>query len=769
MNFNLSINFNIIDKGKVSAIGWRNDIMNAEKLAKHVHNGFAFSVGSIRNPIADNPKPKADDIDFAQLVCVDIDNSDKKVIIPEPNYWSYNRIVNDNFVKNNALLVYTSPSHSKAWNRVRVVFLLDKRIQDKEEYKEICLALINYFGAAADKSINNIDRLFFGSTNCKYDVLDKVLTINTISNMKAKSELLNNFNKEYVNNTYNDEKYTLTDNDVVELLQYIDGDSLDYNEWLKIYAGVLNYCGFDTALRLLENWSPDKEKGTEVKLRSIQNSNSIKSSIASVVFYAKQSGLDYKTFIKDKTKSLNNNYAKSKNSDRWNVNNNNVNNNDNSIDDDNDNDNNNDNTQTKKSKSKEFKQHSPKVLKEYIESHLNDNYNLRYNAVRHCVEFKLIDDEAWNRFTDRDFNQIQCEFMEKDKKVPTTTLRTIVESDFAKSFNPFESYFNNLERVKPKPYHTPDMINDLGQPYSFDDYIEYTARRVPVPEHQSALWLKTFKRWICGAVATAIQFKGNSRNDLCPILSGGQGVGKTTFTRLLTPPALKEYSGQVSIRPNNKDGTLAITEMFIIIMDEIESFDKNEQEHLKAIITTEYVTERLPYARQKEQLRRTASFIGSINRTEFLSDMTGSRRFPTFQVINKIDTYSPIDYDLLYGQIMYELENGFQYWVPFEDIAEIESNNSMFAALNKEEELLAQYVVTSNKNNANAKFQTTTEILLWLEQKANTKLNLRTLGTALKKKYYTEGIATRNGKSVRGYYIEYLTETVSYGTETNKF
>lgn len=779
MNFNLSINKNIIDKGKVSSNGWQNAIMDAKQLALHVHDGFAFSPGSIRNPIKDNPKPKSDDIDFAQLVCVDIDNVNlaTKQIIDPHLYWSYDNIINDNFVRNNALLVYSSPSHKDEWNKVRVVFLMDRKVKNKEEYKEICLTLVNYFGAAADKSINNIDRLFFGSTNCKYDVLENVLHSHTLDEMKvqsnSKADKLTQFNKDYSTNKFDDDKYTLTVDDVKELLSYINGDTLSRNEWLSIYAGVLNHFGFNTALSILDGWSPDVKKGTDVILNSIAKDSKIKSSIGTVIYHAKDHGCDYKDFIRQRTQidkpKLTRNSERFKNAAKSMPN-------EFSDEDDEDietNANSHSNSKKKSKKSKEYNgQHlGVKEMLEYIENYLNENYNLRYNTIKHCFEYYLLNSEnqEWLQFNDRAFNSIQRKFMEQGKKIPVNTLRSIVESEFVPEHNPFTDYFCNLEKVKPTPYHVPDMSDDQGRLIVFDDYIEYIAYRVPVPEHQRVLWLKTFRRWLVGAVATAICHKGNSRNDLCPILSGGQGVGKTTFTRLLTPPTLKEYSGQVSIRPNNKDGTLAITEMFIIIMDEIESFDKNEQEHLKAIITTEYVKERLPYARQKEHMRRTASFIGSINRTEFLSDMTGSRRFPTFQITGKIDTYTDIDYDRLYGEVMYLLDNNFKYWVPYEEIQEIEANNQMFSAINQEEELLLQYVVPSNKDTPGAKFQTTTDIKLWLEKKAETRLNPRTLGLALRKKQFIQESKKINGNPFKGYWVEYLTDTINYDKETSKF
>jgi predicted P-loop ATPase len=264
-------------------------------------------------------------------------------------------------------------------------------------------------------------------------------------------------------------------------------------------------------------------------------------------------------------------------------------------------------------------------------------------------------------------------------------------------------------------------------------------------------------------VATATRYTDKASNHLCPILQGGQGVGKTTFTAMLTPPHLSDYTAPVDIRPQNKDGKIAISEMFMIILDEIETFDRNEQEHLKSLISCTKIDERRPYARTKETMPRTASFIASINKVEFLSDMTGTRRFPVFQVIDKIDTYTPIDYELLYGTCLWYLQNNFEYWLNSEEIDEVNNNNQRFNALNIEEELLNQYLMPTQKDKAHAEFKTTTDIMKYLNLKMPmAKINMRTLGMALRRLGY-EQVAERRDKSIcRGFYVEVIAEMTSF-------
>ena len=163
---------------------------------------------------------------------------------------------------------------------------------------------------------------------------------------------------------------------------------------------------------------------------------------------------------------------------------------------------------------------------------------------------------------------------------------------------------------------------------------------------------------------------------------------------------------------------------------------------------------------------RTASFIASINKVEFLSDMTGTRRFPVFQVIDKIDTYTPIDYELLYGTCLWYLQNNFEYWLNSEEIDEVNNNNQRFNALNIEEELLNQYLMPTQKDKAHAEFKTTTDIMKYLNLKMPmAKINMRTLGMALRRLGY-EQVGRKDGNiSVRGYFVETIPDII----ENNRF
>lgn len=74
-----------------------------------------------------------------------------------------------------------------------------------------------------------------------------------------------------------------------------------------------------------------------------------------------------------------------------------------------------------------------------------------------------------------------------------------------------------------------------------------------------------------------------------------------------------------------------------------------------------------------------------------LADPTGSRRFICIEVTGSIDTSRPIDYNQLYAQAMYELNQGERYWFNRSDERIMTENNREFEQSTLEEQLFYRY------------------------------------------------------------------------------
>ncbi|WP_288655367.1 VapE domain-containing protein [uncultured Parabacteroides sp.] len=70
---------------------------------------------------------------------------------------------------------------------------------------------------------------------------------------------------------------------------------------------------------------------------------------------------------------------------------------------------------------------------------------------------------------------------------------------------------------------------------------------------------------------------------------------------------------------------------------------------------------RKAHAKHFHPLPRLASFIGTTNQKNLLSDPTGSRRFLCVEVQSKINCEG-IEHDQIYAQLKNELQKGERHW-----------------------------------------------------------------------------------------------------------
>jgi predicted P-loop ATPase len=127
-----------------------------------------------------------------------------------------------------------------------------------------------------------------------------------------------------------------------------------------------------------------------------------------------------------------------------------------------------------------------------------------------------------------------------------------------------------------------------------------------------------------GAVARI--YKPGCKFDYMMVLVSDQGIGKSTFLRLL---CLNDawFNDNFS----TLDGDKAVEKlrgMWIVELAELQATKKSKDvETIKAFITSRVDTYRAPYGRRTEQRPRMCILCGTSNPTDFLTDRTGNRRF----------------------------------------------------------------------------------------------------------------------------------------------
>ena len=128
--------------------------------------------------------------------------------------------------------------------------------------------------------------------------------------------------------------------------------------------------------------------------------------------------------------------------------------------------------------------------------------------------------------------------------------------------------------------------------------------------------------------------------------------------------------------------------MALVNIDEYNAKTAREQAKIKRILTEKDVQVRHMRSEHYEMTPRMASFIATTNERQPLNDTQGSRRYLCVEVTGMIDTDTPVNYQQLYAQAVWELDHGERYWFTREEEAEIETHNMGFQDMSSAEVLL---------------------------------------------------------------------------------
>ena len=371
--------------------------------------------------------------------------------------------------------------------------------------------------------------------------------------------------------------------------------------------------------------------------------------------------------------------------------------------------------------------------------YIYDNYvqfeRLRHDLISNKVQ---IFTSYWRDITTSDINDIVCDCSaESGLSISAKEVLAVLQSHRIPEVHPLREYVLNC-----RPY-------TLDQP----DWIGWLAEQVRVEGDDEAQkqWRICFTKWFVAMVASWL--KDEAVNQQVLVLIGKQGIYKTTWLENLLPPLLRAYECKMANSTQlNKDERLRIAEYGLIALDEIDAMGAKELNVMKSVITASDVSERAAYGYTKERRIRLASFCASGNKQEFLTDLTGNRRWLPFKVESiKNPFFATIPYEQIYAQARYLVELGFQYWFDLEDIEAMEAHNEDFRAQENEEQLLAVYFDIPSEGCGT--FMTTAEISDKLVIKGSIKrpMPLNRLGMLLKKAGYKEKRIGKQG--VRGWVV----------------
>ena len=322
-------------------------------------------------------------------------------------------------------------------------------------------------------------------------------------------------------------------------------------------------------------------------------------------------------------------------------------------------------------------------LMQEVTAFLTSRYRFRFNVLTEETEVAEVTNNIpdthlrYTKVDERWMNTLSMEAIETGIDCWDRDIQRFVRSRRISEYHPFTAYFEQLPEWDGK-----DRVSTL-------------ARRVS----DNPVWVNGFHRWMLGLSAQWMQFHPdtnnanransiNRANSVAPLLvSSRQGLGKSTFCRLLMPDALKAYYTESYDLGSPASAEAKLAACGLINLDEFDKLSASKMPLLKNLMQASALNIRKAYKRSASALPRIASFIGTSNREDLLVDRTGSRRFLCVSLEHAIDCTTPVEYEQLYAQLKAELLSGERSWFNKEEEQAIQQHNALFYKHIPEEEV----------------------------------------------------------------------------------
>ena len=335
------------------------------------------------------------------------------------------------------------------------------------------------------------------------------------------------------------------------------------------------------------------------------------------------------------------------------------------------------------SSKEEVKKAKSSSLMQEVTAFLTSRYRFRFNVLTEETEVANIENNLpdahlrYAKVDERWMNTLSMEAIETGIACWDRDIQRFVRSRRISEYHPFTAYFEQLPEWDGK------------------DRVSALARRVS----DNPVWVNGFHRWMLGLSAQWMQFHPdtnnansansiNRANSVAPLLvSSRQGLGKSTFCRLLMPDALKAYYTESYDLSSPASAEAKLAAYGLINLDEFDKLSASKMPLLKNLMQASALNIRKAYKRSASALPRIASFIGTSNREDLLVDRTGSRRFLCVSLEHAIDCVTPVEHEQLYAQLKAELLSGERSWFNKEEEQAIQQHNALFYKHIPEEEV----------------------------------------------------------------------------------
>lgn len=217
-----------------------------------------------------------------------------------------------------------------------------------------------------------------------------------------------------------------------------------------------------------------------------------------------------------------------------------------------------------------------------------------------------------------------------------------------KKYNRVTDYIDELKNLYPVKRGRSKLLKQFMKIFTFnieryanESEEAYEEREAATIKLYTEFWFKYFLRMHGHINGTRKRedgsYYGLLPNDIVPVLVGGQGIGKTTFVQWLAmeDELYSDLGSGLKSKFGNEETFKKIRGKLIVELGEMKIMrDSNDVEQVKSFVSKTTSDIDIKYVEQQYQTPVTASYIGTSNPMQFLSDNTGNRRFNPIKLKN---------------------------------------------------------------------------------------------------------------------------------------
>lgn len=415
---------------------------------------------------------------------------------------------------------------------------------------------------------------------------------------------------------------------------------------------------------------------------------------------------------------------------------------------------------------------SPSNAKRNPKEWMLERYQLRTNTMTLRTELTERGQDTWVELNDRMLNGWMVEYEEQQGKwVGKDKWGAYLENHTtAPLYDPIQSYFDTLT-------------------WDGEDHLQRLVSLVQVEHTQ--LFLTHLRSWLLRAYVCGYHGGFEHRNEYFLVLTGGQGVGKTTFLQSIIPKPLRKYYSSGVLSDNDNETKHKLAGVFIYLNDELATLGKVSTESLKSLLSEGVFHYRVPYDKYHRTAVRRVSMCGTTNDVHFLMDDTGNRRFLIHHIL-RANTDALLEYNIdgVWAQIRHLHQQGQTGLLDAKTLEETAKANRDHAIEKMESLLLKRFTKVCTPIDDKAKAYTTTELCIELERRheesltrvernsygdekrtrsnvGRVKLQPKVLGNILRSLEYEQTNQRRESGPTRVWWVEWTTYTSDPITQVN--